>query len=172
MSMWEHLNLLTVVMCCCSVNHVSRILWAHNSEAYNRDGPKTRWQLHQHLRGDIIAGEQMLMSKSTSSSLQSMLQSTVVIAVFSDYFKVAILKRSKVRIVLSYFLLQPAYSAIRRYVQHSKQPPIVTKFSGDGPFELCFECNWDLTFVFSWGKTEGAECIGNWMPFVNAHMRR
>ena len=62
-----------------------------------------------------IAREQMLASKSTSSSLQSLPQSAVVIEMCSNYFKVAKLKQSKVRIVhLSSFFKQP--SAITRYV--------------------------------------------------------
>ena len=59
------------------------------------------------LHSDIIAEEQMLMSKSTQSSLYSLPKSAEVIAMCTNYFKVANLKRSKVRIVQSssFFLL-------------------------------------------------------------------
>ena len=112
------------------------------------DGPISRWRLqsmYQHFHGNIIAREQMFASKSTSSSLQSLPQSAVVIAMCSNYFKVANLKQSEVRIVhlLSFFFKQP--SAITRLVLHSKKPPVTRKFSEDGPFELRFEHNCDLT---------------------------
>ena len=43
-------------------------------------------------------------------------------------------------------------SAVMRYMYHSKQPPIVTKLSGDG---LRFEHNWDLTLAISCGEDGG-----------------
>ena len=36
---------------------------------------------------------------------------------------------------------------------------IVMKFSDDGSFELCFECNWDLPPVLFVGKTEGQSVL-------------
>ena len=51
----------------------------------------------------IIAGEQMLASKSTQSSLKGLPQSTVVMATYSNHFKGANLKRQIVHL-LSFFL--------------------------------------------------------------------
>ena len=43
----------------------------------------------------------------------------------------------------------------------SKKPPVARKFTEDGPFELRFEHNRDLTpAIFFAGKTEGAERTG------------
>ena len=51
--------------------------------------------------------------------------------------------------------------------------PIVRKFSGDGPFELCFERDWDLPSALFAGKIEGhAECTGCWKPFVSCTRAR
>ena len=55
---------------------------------------------------------------------------------------------------------------------HSKEPPVARKFTEDGPFELRFERNCDLTPATFVGKTEGAERTGCWTPFINAHMRK
>ena len=140
-----------------------------------RDDLISRWRLqsmYQCSHGNIIAREQMLVSKSPSSSLQSLPQSVAVIAMCSNYFKVANLKRSKVRIVhllFSFFFKQS--SAVTRYVWHSKQPPIVTKFSGDVLFELCFEHNQDLLLALSCGE----DCMRGrayWLldAIVNAHV--
>ena len=52
--------------------------------------------MYKCLHGNIIAGEQMLISKSTYIAAYSLPQS---VATCSDYFKVANLKQSKVRIV-------------------------------------------------------------------------
>ena len=46
----------------------------------------------------------------------------------------------------------------------SKQPPVVTKFYGDVPFELYFERNWDLQLARSCGGSY-------WTPFINARAR-
>ena len=64
-----------------------------------RDGPISRWRLqsmYQHFHSNIVAREQMLASKSTSSSSQSLPPSacSIVIAMCSNYVKVANLKQS------------------------------------------------------------------------------
>ena len=119
-----------------------------------RDGPISRWRLQsKRFHGDVVAGEEMVASKSTSSSLQSLLQSAVVISMCSNYLKEAEMKRSKVRIVQSLSsTMQPIASAVTGHVQHSKQPPIVRYFSGNGSCELCFERSWDLPPVLSCGE--------------------
>ena len=53
----------------------------------------------------------------------------------------------------SSFFKQP--SAVTRYMQRSKQPPVVKKFSGDVPFELCFERNQGLPLALSYGEDRG-----------------
>ena len=56
-----------------------------------------------------------------------------------------------------------------------KKPPAAWEFSEEGPFELRFERNCDLTpVIFFVGKSEGAEHIlaGCWTPFVNAHVSK
>ena len=96
--------------------------------------------------GDIIAGEQMLESKNTQSSLKGLPQSTVVIATYT----VTILKgqtwngkKSEFSIHLQSFFNQ--FSAVTRKVFRSKLPPVAREFSGGGAFALGFECNCDIT---------------------------
>ena len=93
--------------------------------------------------GDIIAGEQILTSKSTQSSLKGLLQSTAVMATYSNGFKEANLKRPKIRIVHLSFFNQS--SAVTRKVLLSKVPPVARKVSGGGAFALSFERNCDIT---------------------------
>ena len=50
---------------------------------------------------------------------------------------------------------------------HSKQPPIVRKFSGDGPFGY----DSDLPPAPFCERTEGVDCASCWMPFVSARAR-
>ena len=87
--------------------------------------------MYQCLHSDTIAREQMLMSESASSSMQCLPQSAVVIAMCSNYFKVANLNQLKIRIVS-----QPAQFRNMICVQHLKQPPIVKKFSKSIHLEL------------------------------------
>ena len=76
-----------------------------------RDGPISKWRLqsmYYRFHSNIITGEQMLAYKSTLSSLKGLPQSTVVMAMYSNHFKVANLKRPKNQDRLSsFFFLQP-----------------------------------------------------------------
>ena len=66
----------------------------------------------------------------------------------------------------SSFFKQP--SAIMRYMYRSKQPPIVMKFSGDVPFELCFERNWDLLVALSCREGQSVLAVGH---HLSIHVR-
>ena len=44
----------------------------------------------------------------------------------------------------------------------------VTKFSGDVPFELCFERNWDLALVLSCGGGQSVLAVGR---HLSTHVR-
>ena len=52
--------------------------------------------MYLRFHGDIIAGEQILASKLTQSSLKGLPQYTVVMATYSNHFKVTNMKRPKV----------------------------------------------------------------------------
>ena len=55
-------------------------------------------------------------------------------------------------------------------VAFKKATIVARKFSEDGPFELCFECNCDLIpAIFFAGKTERAEHTGFWTPFKRGY---
>ena len=98
----------------------------------------------------------MLASKSTQNSLKGLPQSTVVMATYSNNFKVANLKRPKINLFQS--------SAVTRKVLRSKLPPVAREFSGGGAVVLCFERNCDVTpALFDRG-----DC---WTPFVGARAR-
>ena len=78
----------------------------------------------------------MLASKvHTQNSLQSLPQSALVIAMCSNYFKLANLKRSKSELFIFFlsFFLSSLFShprAVMRYMQCLKQPPIVDNSLG------------------------------------------
>ena len=155
--------------CSIAIKHKQRVKSSPNyglavAQPICRDDPISRWWLQSiylHFHGNVITREQMLASKSTSSSLQSLPQSAVVIAMCSNYFKVANLKRLKVRIVhlLSSSTMRPF--AVTRYVQCSKQPPIAR--NSLKMVLLSFALNVTETYLsslrFLQARTEGAEHI-------------
>ena len=72
--------------------------------------------------------------------------------------------------VLSFFLSsQP--TALTPEVLHSKQPPVVRKFSGDGPYELGYEHSCDLPPAHFCREYWWAECTSCCMLFVGAYAR-
>ena len=117
------------------------------------------WRFH----GDIIAGEQMPASKNTQSSLKGLFQSTVLMATYSNDFKGANLKWSKIRIQCSsssFFLsFFNQSSAVTRKVLRSKLPQVAREFSGGGAFALGIERNCDITpALFDRGGTPFCRC--------------
>ena len=53
-----------------------------------------------------------------------------------------------------------------------KTAPVARKFSWDSPFELCFECNCDVTPVlFFAGKSAWGSILAVGMPFVSARAK-
>ena len=125
-------------------------LWARGSVAHtpSRDGQISKWRLqsmYKRLHGNIIAGEQMLASKNTQSSLKGLPRSTVVIATYSNNFKRANLKRPKSEFSTVHLSFFNQSSAVTRKVLRSKLPPVTRKFSGNSAFTLCFERNCDIT---------------------------
>ena len=108
----------------------------------------------------------MLAYKSTQNSLKGLLQSTVVMATYSNQSKGANLNwQNRPLFFLSLFNQS---SAVTRKFLRSKLPPVAREFSGSGAFALCFERNCDITPALF---DRGAECIGCWTPFVGARVR-
>ena len=100
----------------------------------------------------------MLASKSTQSSLNGLLKSTVVMATYSNDFKGVNLKWPKIRIVhlLSFFNQS---SVVTRKVLRSKLPQVAREFSGGGAFALGIERNCDITpALFDRGGTPFCRC--------------
>ena len=99
----------------------------------------------------------------------SLPQSAVVLAMCSNYFKVANLKRSKVRIVhlLSFSSFFSLTSALMRYIKYLKQPPIVIKFSGSSPFALSVTGTYCFSFLRGRLRGESVLAVGS---HLSVHM--
>ena len=140
----------------------SSYIMGSRQQALCRDGPKTRWRLqsiYQRLHSDIIAGEQMLASKTTQSSLQSLPQSAVAISMRSNYFKVANLKRE---LFIIFFQTAQRCNMI---VLHLKQPPVTKEFSGVCISNLVLSVTATQLQRFS---IVGAQCTSCWTQFIGA----
>ena len=115
-----------------------------------------------------LAMQQILVFTCTQNNLYRLLQSTVTVLLYRNCSKVANLKWSKLRIV--HLLLQTAQRRNAISVAF-KTATSSQELAGDGPFELCFEHNCNLTPAIFVGKTVGAELYSCWTPFIGAHAR-
>ena len=148
--------------------------------------------MYQRFHGDIIAGEQMLASKSTQSSLKGMPQSALVMAMCmcSNNFKVANLKRPKSELLfLSFFFL----SFFLQPVQRCNVKSVAFKTATSSQGILCgwcfctfkvfvFECSCDITQALFrlWGQscwtlfcwsTCADKCVGSTVQQKRAETR-